>query len=312
MNSAGWLFAAIASAGLGVVAQYFPYDTDAPQSAEEIEKTRKYYADAYTPPSSGPEKAPTEYETRYLQVAKQAAETFDIEGQVKRFAEQYRLQRGAVLEIGSGRGYLQDVAENYTGLDISSNVARFYHKKFVQGSATAMPFADDSFDGAWSIWVLEHVPNPEHALTEIRRVMRDGGVVFLSPAWDCTPWAAEGYDVRPFSDFGLRGKLIKASLPIRTHPLFAITERVSNRALRSLASRMGGPTKFRYRKLEPNYKVYWQPDSDAVNRLDRYEAMLWFRSRGDECLSCDGDMGNVWMPSAPLVVRIHKSSGEPR
>jgi hypothetical protein len=43
----------------------------------------------------------------------------------------------AVLEIGSGRGYLQDVAQNYTGLDISPSVARFYHKKFVLGSATA-------------------------------------------------------------------------------------------------------------------------------------------------------------------------------
>jgi hypothetical protein len=56
---------------------------------------------------------------------------------------------------------LQDVALNYTGLDISPSVARFYHTKFVVGSATAMPFSNDSFDGVWSIWVFEHVPNPE-------------------------------------------------------------------------------------------------------------------------------------------------------
>ena len=57
--------------------------------------------------------------------------------------------------------------ENYTGLDISPSVARFYHKKFVLGSATAMPFPDNSFDGIWSIWVFEHVPNPEQAFRRL-------------------------------------------------------------------------------------------------------------------------------------------------
>jgi hypothetical protein len=66
------------------------------------------------------------------------------------------------LDIGSGRGYLQDVVENYPGLDISSNVSRFYHKKFVLGSATAKPFSDNSFDGGWFIWAAEHVPNPAY------------------------------------------------------------------------------------------------------------------------------------------------------
>jgi Methylase involved in ubiquinone/menaquinone biosynthesis len=74
---------------------------------------------------------------------------------------------------------LQDAAQNYTGLDISPNVARFYHKKFVLGSATAMPFPDNSFEAIWSIWVFEHVPNPEQAFREARRVMRDNGVLFF-------------------------------------------------------------------------------------------------------------------------------------
>ena len=87
-----------------------------------------------------------------------------------------------VLEISSGRGYLQDVAENYIGLDISPSVARFYQKKFVLGSATALPFSDDSFDGVWSIWVFEHVPNPEQAFREMRHVTRNNGVIFLFPA----------------------------------------------------------------------------------------------------------------------------------
>jgi len=306
LSSEAWVAVTVAVAVAVITAQHYPYDSDAPLSPQEIERTKKYYAEAYKAPAPGQEQAPSAYETKYLAVATQAAKALDIEGQVKSFAEQYRLQDKAVLDIGSGRGYLQDAVENYTGLDISSTVARFYHKKFVQGSATAMPFSDNSFDGAWTIWVLEHVPNPEQALLEIRRVMRDEGVVFLNPAWDCTPWAADGYDVRPYSDFGLTGKLVKASIPIRSSPFFHTAESAFTRNLRKMAFRIGGPTKFRYRKIEPNYKEYWQPDSDAVNSLDRYEAMIWFLSRGDECLNCDGTLGSIFMGPLPLVIKIHK------
>jgi SAM-dependent methyltransferase len=79
-----------------------------------------------------------------------------------------------------------------------------------------MPFPDDSFDGVWSIWVFEHVPNPEQAFREARRVTRDGGVLFLLPAWNCPPWAAQGYEVRPYSDFNWWGKSSRASIPLRS------------------------------------------------------------------------------------------------
>jgi len=136
------------------------------------------------------------------------------------------------LDIGSGGGSLQDAAQNYTGLDISPTAARFYHKKFVVGSATAMPFPDNSFKGAWSIAVLEHVSNPEQALYETRRILKDNGVFFLFPAWNCRSWAADGYDVRPYSDFNLWGKLIKAGIPIRSSVPFRMASLLPNRFIR--------------------------------------------------------------------------------
>ena len=132
------------------------------------------------------------------------------------------------------------MAEDYTGLDISPSVRRFYHKKFVLGSATSLPFPDDSFDGAWSIWVLEHVPNPEQALRELRRVMRNDGVVFLLPAWECASWNAEGYSVRPYSDFSIGGKLVKASIPIRSSLPFRAITIVPNRLVRKPRLSTGG------------------------------------------------------------------------
>ena len=293
---------------IGIVALNYPYDVDAPASAQELEQSRKYYADAYQ--QSASEQQPnSEYDTKYLQVAASSAASHQITEKVQSFVNRYGLRQKPVLDIGSGRGYLQDVAEDYTGLDISPSVRRFYHKKFVLASATAMPFPDNSFDGAWSIWVLEHVPNPEQALRESRRVIRNGGVFLLYPAWTVVSWGAKGYDVRPYSDLDLAGMLIKASIPLRTSVPFKAVARVPARMIRDVASRFGGPTTLHYHRLTPNYKEYWEADSDAVNSLDRHEVMLWFRSRGDECLNCAGSAGSVFMTGElPLIIRIHKPS----
>jgi SAM-dependent methyltransferase len=182
---------------------------------------------------------------------------------------------------------------------------RYCRKRFVLGSATAMPFGDSEFDAVWSIWVLEHVPNPEQALCEIRRVVRPGGVVYLRPAWLCTPFAAQGCSVRPYSDFNWRGKITKATMPWRravqrfTLPVVRVARHVS-------WALSGGPSRLRDVRLTPNYEHYWEPDSDAVNSLDPFEVALWFRSRGDRCLSCpEGRAAYFEFPDA-LILQIQK------
>src|SRR5215471_15306241 len=149
------------------------------------------------------------------------------------------------------------VAQEYYTAAYQKPVAKNHEKSGYEteylrvAQAAALPFPDDSFDGIWSIWVFEHVPNPEQAFSEARRVAKDKGVLFLLPAWNCTPWAADGYEVRPYSDFSLGGKLIKASIPLRSSPSFRLMYLIPNRIVRSLVSYMG-PTKLRYRRLTPN------------------------------------------------------------
>lgn len=297
------LLAILAGLPCALVLALFPWDTDRPLTPEEVEKNRRYYAEAYQRPADAP--PDSEYEARYTRIARTAALQERIEERVAAFVREHRLEEQPVLEVGSGRGYLQDVARDYTGLDISATVAGLYHKKFVLGSATAMPFPDNSFAGGWSIWVLEHVPNPEQALRELRRVMRQGAVLFLLPAWNVTPYAANGYFSRPYSDFGVWGKAVKASIPVRQSPYFWVLEHVPARMLRGLAARTGETT-LHYRRLDANFTTYWEPDSDAINSLDRHEMYLWFRSRGDECLNCTGGAGSVLMTGPELVIRIRK------
>ena len=118
---------------------HFPYDTDAPLSEQEVAAAQKYYTEAYHKPTTE-KSAPSDYETEYMRVAQTVAKATRIDEQVAAFVTRFNLSGRPVLEIGSGRGLLQDLAANYTGLDISPSVERFYHKKFVLGSATGVAF----------------------------------------------------------------------------------------------------------------------------------------------------------------------------
>jgi SAM-dependent methyltransferase len=287
-----------------LVLLHFPYDTDSSESgggSAQQRSSSNFYEAAYRPDQ--PAKRGIDYE----KTAAAAAKEYKVEDRVKQFVSKYGLQNKRVLDIGSGRGYLQDIVADYTGLDLSSKVAPYYHKPFVAGSATAMPFADNSFDAAWTVWVVEHIPQPEKAFEEMRRVLKPGGMLFLLVAWNCTSWAGDGFEVRPYEDFTLLGKLVKASIHARTTILFDRTHRVPTRLLRlAHYQALGDKTRLRYRNLEPNYDIYWQPDSDAAVSLDSYESMLWFQSRGDSCLSCGSASEELLHWNNPLIIKIQK------
>jgi len=226
---------------------------------------------------------------------------------IRDFVDRYDLRDKRILDVGSGDGALQDVVLDYTGLDISASAARFYHKPFVVGSATELPFPDNSFDVIWTNFVLEHVPQPEKALSEMRRVLRPNGYLYIHAAWYCRPWAAEGYAVRPFRDFGLKGKLIKISIPLRGSIPFRALYVLPIRLLRLSSAALGRKsTAFRYNELRPNYKHLWVPDSDAVNSMDPLEVIIWYTSRGDVCLNHRGFLSQFLISKNPIVFQIRK------
>jgi SAM-dependent methyltransferase len=89
----------------------------------------------------------------------------------------------------------------------------------VNADACVLPFADASFDRAIASEVLEHIPADMHALAELARILRPGGVLAVTvPAWlsetGCWLLSDEyhaphvpGGHVRIYREWELRSKL---------------------------------------------------------------------------------------------------------
>ena len=61
----------------------------------------------------------------------------------------------------------------------------------LEGDATALAFADDTFDAAVSMQVIEYLAEPDAALRQLFRVLRPGGrLVLIDTDWDSLVWAA--------------------------------------------------------------------------------------------------------------------------
>jgi SAM-dependent methyltransferase len=104
--------------------------------------------------------------------------------------------RGRVLDAGCGGGgtalSLAEEAGFAVGLDLDARFrgtgTRLAAEKqaggaaFVQGDGQRLPFRDGSFDLVFSHSVIEHVGSAESYLRECHRVLRPGGVLYLSTA----------------------------------------------------------------------------------------------------------------------------------
>lgn len=96
-----------------------------------------------------------------------------------------------VLDIASGEGYgthiLAQSAAHVTGVDISPEAVANATQKyagdriaFLQGSAAVIPLPDDAVDVVVSFETLEHLCEQEAMLSEIRRVLRQDGLLIIS------------------------------------------------------------------------------------------------------------------------------------
>ena len=97
-------------------------------------------------------------------------------------------RQGLLLEVGSGTGLnFEFYPREASGVAIEPSIEmlkiarRKSHARLtlIQGVAEHLPFADASFDAAFSSLVFCTVESPEAAFLELRRVVKKGGTVVL-------------------------------------------------------------------------------------------------------------------------------------
>lgn len=106
-----------------------------------------------------------------------------------RFLKNYKREGGKLLDIGCGVGaFLEAVSKermwDIYGVEPSDYVFRLAHEKFgdniIKGTLEEANFKNKSFDVV-TLWnVLEHVPDPFALLKEVRRILKDDGLLIIA------------------------------------------------------------------------------------------------------------------------------------
>ncbi len=93
----------------------------------------------------------------------------------------------------------------YIGLDLENNPI-YENRPDITWKGNTIPLDDGSIDCAICTEVLEHLPDPEAVLSEIHRVLKPDGLVFISVPF-LWPLHDVPYDEYRYTPFSLRRHL---------------------------------------------------------------------------------------------------------
>jgi SAM-dependent methyltransferase len=119
---------------------------------------------------------------------------------------------GRMIDLGGGQGmhigFLQRTGQHLTCADVldysslyegtfAQKIREKYERNalpidlsrcaFIRADAMNLLFRDEYFDSCFSFNAFEHIPEPEPAFAEVARILRPGGVAYitLDPVWTC-------------------------------------------------------------------------------------------------------------------------------
>jgi len=127
----------------------------------------------------------------------------------------------SVLDVGCSIGVLvkafRDLGIESYGVDFSEYAVSHAPREVrpflsrVDVDREKLPFEEGRFDLITMLEVLEHLHDHRHLIREARRVLRDGGGVFVTTPLESSPWEPSHINIHPrkfwveeFENFGFR------------------------------------------------------------------------------------------------------------
>jgi SAM-dependent methyltransferase len=124
---------------------------------------------------------------------------------LRKFVAEFPYERGPILEfvmraarsipagarvadVGAGDAPFRELFAHtrYATIDWGESVHEGAQRSDIIASADAIPVRDGAFDAVLLTQVLEHVPEPSSVLSELHRILADGGTLYLTVplAWE--------------------------------------------------------------------------------------------------------------------------------
>lgn len=95
---------------------------------------------------------------------------------------------GSILEVGSGKGHLSNyihtkgrsiVSLDIDGLKLVKVKQTYPNLNLIRGDAQNLPFSDNSFDILISVENIEHLPDVNQHISEVKRVLKPTGIFLI-------------------------------------------------------------------------------------------------------------------------------------
>ncbi len=194
-----------------------------------------------------------------------------------------------IIELGGSRyqhrsGYPNFYFKNYIPLDISYTSIKayvdMYNKYGIVADACKLPFKNNSIDVIFTHTFLEHPLKPENVLKEIDRVLKPGGYVIHSDAWNCRWWQCYGIvGIKKNRPLTIKEATIIILAKITEFKLIRLPFIVLKRLYRLTFFSYKKHINLKYKKLNPNYDLHLYSDEDAASSIDPVNVMLFYESR---------------------------------
>ncbi|MBD3583750.1 class I SAM-dependent methyltransferase [Flavobacterium selenitireducens] len=116
-----------------------------------------------------------------------------------RLVNQLKTRKGAILDIGAGTGDFLTVAKSdgwmVSAVEPSKKARSIAESKGILFTDTTETLPESSFDVITMWHVLEHVPDPKWQLSELKRLLKPGGVIVIAVP------NHKSYDAKVYGEF---------------------------------------------------------------------------------------------------------------